>query len=380
MNRHILNKSINRVWIHTLLPLSDCFDRLVSFHFLLMILLLIFYGCCDISWAQYPNSVNDSCRSNDGGNNMAFVQDDWENNYSNYVSTSVLEEQRNRRESDDQNNGGRDKHSGAFPLVDYKHWEEHDVQEWKYQIMPLGLIYPSYLAGRKEPRLGCVFTNEQDYGWLWDIQFGGRVPLFRYGTTTAIRPEGFQIDMEGAALLRLDFERHSELAGTDYRAGLPVTYGTKHWQYKLAYYHVSSHLGDNYLMADYRKRVQYVRDEIVVGTSWRPIDSIRFYGEIGWAFHKGDTTEPWELQFGAEYSAPYQPNHEKGSPFFAINGHLFEELNFGGYLNIQVGWQWRNPANGLFRLGLEYYDGCDDLFQFHKMYQRKIGGIISYDF
>lgn len=260
--------------------------------------------------------------------------------------------------------------------------EQNDGAPWQAQVLPAGLIYPSYLAGRKEPRLASEMTNERKYGWLWDITLGGRMPLFRYGTVDPIQPEGFQIDLEGATLLRLDFERDRELAGTDYRAGLPLSYGTRHWQYKLAYYHVSSHLGDHYMQANFRTpRVQYVRDSIVGGVAWRPWRPFRVYGEVGWAFNTGETTEPFEIQFGLEYTQPYQPaKNWTSSPFAAVDVHLFQELDFSGYINFQAGWQWRGPINNLFRLGVEVYSGCDDQFQFHTSYQRKIGFGIWYDF
>lgn len=275
-----------------------------------------------------------------------------------------------------------------FDVSDQGNWSQSDFSQpndstpWRAQVLPTGLIYPSYLAGRKEPRLGCEITNEAKYGWLWDITLGGRAPLFRYGTVNPIQPEGLQIDLEGAALLRLDFERNRELAATDYRAGLPITYGTRHWQYKIAYYHVSSHLGDNYILADFKTpRIQYVRDSIVLGVAWRPWRALRAYGEVGWAFHTGETTDPFEFQFGLEYTQPYRPaKNWTGSPFAAVDVHLFQELDFSGYINFQAGWQWRGPVNNLFRLGLEVYSGCDDQFQFHTSYQRKIGFGIWYDF
>jgi len=262
----------------------------------------------------------------------------------------------------------------------YDHWVQYDVQDWQLQVLPSGLIYPSYLAGRKEPRLQSIATYDDGYGWIWDITLGGRVPLLRYGTTDAVNPEGWQIDMEGAALLRLDFERHRNLAATDYRAGAPITYGTGKWQYKFAYYHVSSHLGDCYLLDDFRKKIHYVRDELVLGIAYRPIPAVRLYGEAGWAFNAGETTKPWEFQFGAEYSQPYHPDNKKGSPFAAVHAHLFEESDFGGYLNTQLGWQWRSATNALLRVGGEFYCGRDDEFQFHDTHQKKIGLGFWYDF
>lgn len=271
--------------------------------------------------------------------------------------------------------------SAEYPVTLYDHWTDGENPAYTAQFLPQGVLYPAYLAGRKESRLESVFTHEADYGWLWDISLGGRAPLFRYGTSDPVQPEGVQIDMEGAALLRLDLERDRSLAATDYRAGLPLTYGTKHWQFKFSYYHVSSHLGDDYLLERFRPKKHYVRDELVLGAAFRPISSVRLYGEAGWAFHTGDTTEPWEFQFGAEYSPAYDVSVAKrGTPFAAVNAHLFEELDFGGYLNLQVGWQWRGATNHLLRIGAEFYDGCDDQFQYHYLHQRKIGLGLWYDF
>ena len=44
-----------------------------------------------------------------------------------------------------------------------------------WQLLPDGLIYKSYLAGLKEPRLGTQVFYEREEGWKWDVTLGGRV-------------------------------------------------------------------------------------------------------------------------------------------------------------------------------------------------------------
>lgn len=68
---------------------------------------------------------------------------------------------------------------------------------WTYQWLPDGLIYRSYLAGVKEPRFSLVQSHVDDRGRTWDATLGGRVAIFRYGTSNAYRPEGWEIDLEG---------------------------------------------------------------------------------------------------------------------------------------------------------------------------------------
>ena len=82
---------------------------------------------------------------------------------------------------------------------------------WTWQLLPHGLVYRSYLAGEKESRFRGVWNHDKDNGWIWDITLGGRVGIVRYGTTGHVRPEGFQIDIEGAGIPRLDLEENNDL-------------------------------------------------------------------------------------------------------------------------------------------------------------------------
>lgn len=263
-------------------------------------------------------------------------------------------------------------------------WIEPDAPKsaWTSQILPQGLMYPSYLAGRKESRLQSIINYTEGYGALWDITLGGRAPIWRFGTTDSVQPEGWELELEGAALLRLDWERNRNLAATDYRVGVPLVYGTKRWQFKTGYYHVSSHLGDNYLMDNFRPRVHYSRDSIMFGFAFKPIEDVRVYAELDYAFHVGETTEPAEFQFGLEYSPLFASSMSNwvARPFFATHAHLYQERDFGGYWATQTGIQWRSASNNLMRLGFEYFQGGDDEYQFHRHFQRKYGFGFWYDF
>lgn len=267
----------------------------------------------------------------------------------------------------------------GFP--NYERWSQMNATPWTWQVLPDGLIFSSYLAGPKESRLSAQLNYEKDHGWLWDAVAGGRIGLLRFGSRHGVLPEGFQLDAEGAALVRLDLEEEMDVMSADFRLGFPLTYGTKTTQYKFAYYHVSSHLGDEYMLRpNSRPRVNYVRDALVVAVAHRPHRDVRIYAEAAWAFFTGDETKPWEFQFGFEYSPIYPANSYYGSPFFAINGHLLQELDFGGNVNVQLGWQWRGPSNHLFRIGVQYFNGASDQFEFQDLHESKIGIGVWADF
>jgi hypothetical protein len=248
------------------------------------------------------------------------------------------------------------------------------------QLLPVGLIYPAQLANPKESRFSTHFINEQDEGWLMDATLGTRVGILRCGTCDGPRPQGFQVDAEGSSQIRIDLPDDRDLRSADFRAGVAFTFGTLRTQSKLSYYHLSSHLADEFLLKnpDFT-RVNYVRDVLVIGQCVYLTERLRVYGEAGWAFYT-DVSKPWEFQFGADY-APAAPTGPGGAPFFAINGSLREEVNFGGGLTVQAGWAWQGDEHGrLTRVGMHYYNGESPQYSFFDVHEQQIGLGVWYDF
>ena len=134
------------------------------------------------------------------------------------------------------------------------------------RLLPTGLMYKSYLAGGREPRFGTQFVHERTQGWLWDTTLGARVGLVRYGTENDLWPEGWQLDVEGAAFPRLMLEHDRDLNSVDFRAGMPLTYRVGPWEMKFGYYHYCSHLGDEFVLTHPEvTRINYVRETLIFG-------------------------------------------------------------------------------------------------------------------
>lgn len=262
---------------------------------------------------------------------------------------------------------------GAEPPVSYEDC-------WTWQILPAGLMYKSYLAGGREPRFASKWIHEREQEWLWDASLGGRVGLLRFGTGDSFWPEGWQLDFEGAAFPRLSLELDRELVATDYRVGVPLTSRQGPWEAKIAYYHLSSHLGDEYkLRYPSINRINYVRDCIVLGLALRPGPAVRLYAEAGWAFNIDGGSKPWEFQFGIDAS-PEEPTGFLGAPFFAVNGRIREEVDYGGNVTVQTGWAWRGQGGQLMRLGMQYFNGMSDYYQFFTDHEEQIGIGLWYDY
>ena len=259
--------------------------------------------------------------------------------------------------------------------------EADDTETWNWQWLPDGLVYPAYLAGVKESRLAGVLTYIDDEGWFLDSALGGRVGVIRYGAEGDGRPQGWQLDLEGAVFPRLDLAEMWDLVAADFRVGVPLTYASGRWEYKLAVYHLSSHVGDEFMLdhPDF-VRLNYSRDVLVMGTAYRLLDAVRLYAEAGWSYDNAGGSEPWEFQFGTEYS-PVWRDAQRGMPFAALNGHLREEVSFGGNVSLQAGWQWRSDRSGhLIRLGAEYFNGKSPQFEFFPRNEEHVGLGLWYDY
>ena len=254
-------------------------------------------------------------------------------------------------------------------------------EPWMSQWLPDGLIYRSYLAGDKEPRLGGTLVHDINQGWLLEATVGARVAAFRYGTTDPQRPDGWELDCEAAAFPRMATDAERTMISTDFRVGVPLTFGVGPFQTKLAVYHISSHLGDEFMLQNLGfPRINYSRSALVWGNSYFLTEDIRLYAEAEWAFYNDGGSKPWAFQFGAEYS-PVQPvGSLRGAPFVAINGHLREEVDFGGNVVVQTGWQWRGQSGHLCRLGMQYVTGPSDQFEFFRRFEDRLGFGIWYDF
>ena len=281
------------------------------------------------------------------------------------------------------------------------------TEPWSWQMFPDGIIYPNYLAAVQN-RLACVWNYDPNIKWNWDITLGGRAPLVRYGNQSALFPEGWQLDMEGSVHLRLNLLDQMDMEANDFRAGFPLSYGTKIWQFRTGYYHVSTHIGDERLLRYYGSqsdplnmgdpyyrgkdtyksnydqrvhRLNYYREAWLLSYAYRPTPNTRVYAEVDYAFMRGELTKPWHFQFGKEYSPIYPARGGWGTPFAAVNVRLMEEHNFDGNVTVQLGWQWRGSRNQVFRIGAQYFNGVSEQYSFliHRR-ERKVGIGIWHDF
>lgn len=244
-------------------------------------------------------------------------------------------------------------------------------------------MYKSYIAGEKEPRMQFVqLYDTRSNQRMWEAVLGGRVGLLRYGSFGSIKPQGFQLDVEGAVFARVLPDEFSDmLGGSDYRAGLLGTNRFNGTAVKYGYYHISSHIGDEFLLANPTfNRINYVRDSLIAGVTQDLKYSTQIYGEIAYALGACGGAKPLEFQFGAQY-LPVAKSSLRGAPYIAANYHIREDFGFQGGFNTVAGWGWQGlQTRHRFRIGLQYYNGPSLQYQFLNRVENLYGGGFYFDY
>jgi Protein of unknown function (DUF1207) len=255
------------------------------------------------------------------------------------------------------------------------------TRAYEAQILPSGLMYRSYLAGPKEPRIGAQWLRQSGTGWKAETAIGVRVPMWRYGTADPRHPEGWQVDGEAGVFTRIDIGTGTNVDALDFRVGLLLTRREGRTAFKGGYYHISNHVGDEYLARHPGFQViEYVRDSLVAGVTRDLTEAISIYGEVAYSYRTQGGAEPFEFQFGAQYN-PEPVDSWWGRPFWGVNAHLRQEFGFGGSFNAVGGVQWRGLESlHAFRLGLQHYRGKSLQYSFFDQHEEWTGGGFWLDF
>lgn len=254
-------------------------------------------------------------------------------------------------------------------------------EQFAWEVLPDGLLWEPYLAAPHESRMSMVLHHRIDEGYFWDSTLGGRVGLLRYGTGESRGASGFQWDLEGAVMTRLNLEESEDVESMDYRFGTLITMSEGDWSAKFGYFHISSHVGDEYLVRNPTfERVNYVTESLIAAVSYQQSDALRIYGESSFAMKASGGAQPWQFQTGAEFVPPIERG-KKGGPFTALNIDIREAVGFDPTFTLQTGWQWQGPRSGRrFRAGFQYHNGSTPQFTFFREDEESIGVGIWFDY
>lgn len=244
---------------------------------------------------------------------------------------------------------------------------------WRGALFPPADLYPHYIADPLEPSMamqwlkvsGSDIPDTGDSRFLFNL--GGRFGVVRFypgGPADA----GFQIDVRASYIGMFDNDNSQDNIGWDGIYGVLLTWADgQGTAAKFGLRHDSSHRGDEYIERTGLTRINYTREEYLLGLSRKLFSDLRLYGEGGYGIdlRNDDIQEPWRLQGGLEYEDNDRFWGGRMGWYAATDLTAYEENDWDLNLSVQAGLVvplWNQVRT--FRFGGAYYNGRSILGEF----------------
>ena len=250
---------------------------------------------------------------------------------------------------------------------------------WHLVIAPAAVLYPEYVADprRTSFALTMVDTRETEIDEASDRRYALRMGS-RFGILQLVPHDesggGLQLAGEIGILAQFDRENSTDNLGWDGLYGFHLA-----WQaqedlvVRVGMAHDSSHLGDELIENTGRQRIEYTREEWLVGAHYAPLESARGYAEFGKAFSlsNDDLMEEDRVQLGLVLESEEDRAAKRVAPFAALDVSAYEEDDWEENWTVQLGLARFGAGRGLpWRFGVEYYDGRSTIGEFFQDRER----------
>lgn len=229
-------------------------------------------------------------------------------------------------------------------------------------------LYPQLKADPRQPAFSAGFRwYDQPLGSnIGMANMGGVIPFWRGSDVWVF--DRLEACVHGAAWAVFDMKSKSmDLLNSDWSGGFPINATIGDYKFRFRLYHISSHLGDEYMLrpgvSEGRKNPSF---EAVDISAYAPVyfDNFYLYGSAGHIIHSDSTFPLQHLYFvaGAEYYAQqwaFNAGGLHGVPYAAIHSNFWEVFSFRPTYNAAIGITWNNQhhKDPQFSTSLEYFKG-----------------------
>jgi len=186
-----------------------------------------------------------------------------------------------------------------------------------------------------------------------DVSYGDTIALYRLCNVGPWEGQ-LQFEVEGGLwAVFAPLQETSPLINADYYIGLPITYAFGKWSFRLRGYHISSHIGDEFLLCHPRfHRKNPSAESIDFFASWDATDEIRLYGGGGVVVHQDDT-----FKCGRVFAEGGMELHLSKLGFVNICQQIYGRPYYGMHFRYQTK-QQKNHINQTYVLGYEWGKLC----------------------
>lgn len=239
--------------------------------------------------------------------------------------------------------------------------------------LPRRSIFDPLIADPRWPRVSGTMTrysgNGEGLGRVWAGNFGGALPLLGWDGRSGGM---WQWGAQAAVFTLWDMETLSnDHLNADYLVGFPFFYRRGRFSAMARLYHVSTHLGDEYMLTHPSvARVNLSYEAVDAVLSWQASDAVRVYGGAGRMIRRDPTdTRPGSLQTGAEYQHRRAYGTWRLRPVAALDLQKHEKSGWASTdLSARAGvsLEHRTFASRRALLLFEFYRGKDPNGQFFR--------------
>lgn len=232
-----------------------------------------------------------------------------------------------------------------------------------------------------DPRQPCYSLGWRFDDWVFvknviDISYFDTFPIYRL-CNLFFCGDAIQADLEGCLWAIFDpLHDSSPLINADYYVGVPITYRYGPFSGRLRVYHISSHIGDEFLINHpFFCRLNPSAEYLDLCLSYEITPQLRIYAEVGLILQR-DTSFPFKrfyLEWGAESYFPFWQffsvaDSLSGAPFFAMHFRSRQDNDFRHDATYVLGYEFAKHS-GLchkVRFFVEYHQGFSVEGQFSR--------------
>ena len=224
--------------------------------------------------------------------------------------------------------------------------------------------YPPLAADPTEPAYGGRMIYPPGGARFGEITIGDHVGLTRWRLADRWNA---QLNLGGGVMSRFNMstERNSlEVVDFDLSVPLDIVFEPNQ-VLRLAYWHTSSHLGDDYIGREHPQQEKRAFDALKAMVSWTPSEALRFYGGGSFAFNQINLGGRGALQAGIEFMS--RPVWGITHLFLAQDLQSQERVGWNASYNIRGGLRWFDVKRiGAASLFAEYFTGREYYLQFQE--------------
>ena len=236
-------------------------------------------------------------------------------------------------------------------------------------FLPMGDLFNPLIADPKEPRFYVsyrMFKFGSSQIHAATTGYGEFFGLYRHNASAG--GYSWQADLGGAIHAQFDLHAPSlDLVNADYVIGFPVSFRKDNTSYRIALFHQSSHLGDEFLLHNNVQRIELSFEalELLKSHEWR---EWRLYYGGDYIVHQGPTNiRPGTIQAGMEYYGQGSGAISKGRLVAGWDLKFDQEHDWSMNSSVKAGLQFDSSSGDgrYIRVLAEGYKGFTPYGQFY---------------